>query len=298
MHLLALNTIARFDRGYEGLEPQQTQALEAVKKSDGWLAWCSTFDVMGWESPGWADRTIEQLDWTFDQGAIAVKIWKEVGMLLVGQGGKYLLPDNPAFDPVLEHMAHRGRTLLCHFADENESWEPLNPASPSYQYFHDFPMWHMYLFPDRPKKSEILDARDRMVAKHPRLRVIGCHLASMERDLDGLAQRLDRYPNLVVDVSAELDVLLMHPREKALAFIRKYQDRLLYGADMGYEPWVKAEDAARDWESTYAREWKLYSTDEPYNYKGRELRGFALPQPVLRKLYYENAVKLLPGIVG
>jgi predicted TIM-barrel fold metal-dependent hydrolase len=298
MHLLDINTIARFDRGQEGLEPQQTQALEAVKKSNGWLAWCSTFDSVEWEHPGFADGVIEHLNWTFDQGAIAVKMWKEIGMLIVGQTGKYLMPDDPVFDPILDDLQRRGKTLVCHFADEDDAWEPLDSNGSTYPYFRDWPMWHMYLFPDRPKKAEILAARDRLVARHPHLRIVGCHLASMERDLDGLADRFDRYPNLAVDTAAEMLALLMLPREKVRAFMTKYQDRVLYGTDLGYHPWEQAEEVVKAWESRYSLEWRLFSTDETFNLKDHEVRGLALPESVLRKIYYENAVKWLPGIVG
>lgn len=298
MHLLDINTISRFERGQEGLEPQQTQALEATQMSNGWLAWCSTFDPVGWETPGFVDRVIDHLNHTFDEGAIAVKMWKEIGMLLVSQTGKYLMPDNPVFDPILESMQRRGKTLVCHFADEDDSWEPLDPTSSTYPYFRDWPMWHMYLFPDRPKKAEILAARDRLVARHPHLGVIGCHLASMERNLDGVGECLDRYPNLAVDTAAEMVALLMLPREKVRAFMTNHQDRIIYGTDLSYHRWEEAEEVVKNWETRYALEWKLFSTDEPYEYRGRQLRGLALSEPVLRKLYYENAVRWLPGLVS
>src|SRR5216110_196673 len=90
----------------------------------------------------------------------------------------------------------------------------------------------MYLHPERPSKERILTARDRMLAKHPTLRVVGCHLGSMETDVDEIAKRFDRYPNFAVDTAARVSYLMLQPREKVRAFLLKYQNRVLYGTDL------------------------------------------------------------------
>ena len=91
----------------------------------------------------------------------------------------------------------------------------------------------MYKKPDAPKKQQILDARDHLLAENPKLRVVGAHLGSMEDDLDGLGQRLDRYPNFAVDTAARVVHLVVLPSDRVRNFILKYQDRIVYGTDLG-----------------------------------------------------------------
>ena len=154
----------------------------------------------------------------------------------------------------------------------------------------------MYLHPERPSKERILTARDRMLAKHPTLRVVGCHLGSMETDVDEIAKRFDRYPNFAVDTAARVSYLILQPREKVRAFLIKYQDRVLYAIDQELLPWQDPETQLNTWEETYARDWKYFSTGETLLVGGpknrRQIQGLALPEPVLRKLFHDNAVRV------
>jgi predicted TIM-barrel fold metal-dependent hydrolase len=156
----------------------------------------------------------------------------------------------------------------------------------------------MYLHPERPSKLSILAARDRLLERHPKLRVVGCHLGSMEEDVDDIAKRFDRYPNFSVDTAARVIYLMLQPREKVRAFLIRYQDRVLYGTDLELLPWEKPEETLKHWEAEYARDWKFFATDESLVYQARTIRGLALPEPVLRKLYHDNALRWVPGVVG
>jgi predicted TIM-barrel fold metal-dependent hydrolase len=137
-----------------------------------------------------------------------------------------------------------------------------------------------------------------MLARHIKLRLDGSHLGSIEEDTDEIAKRFDRYPNFAVDTAARVPYLMLQPREKVRAFLIKYQDRVLYGTDLGLMPWDKLEEAVKHWEAEYARDWKFFATDETFSYAGREVRGLALPTLILRKLYRENALRWVPGILG
>ncbi len=298
LRIVNICVVDKHDRGYEEAEPQYLLAMQVFRASKGRAAWCSTFDPQDCDSPGFADRVNAQLDRTFQEGATAVKIYKTIGMELKSKSGKYLMPDDPVFSPILTHIAERNKTLYAHIAEPSACWRPLDPASPHYDYYSNKANrdWYMYEHPDRPKKETILAARDRMLKQHPNLRVVGCHLGSMEEDVNEIAKRLDLYPNFVVDTAARVPDLMLQPHDKVRAFLIKYQNRVLYGSDQELPSWAEAEKVLKGWEDEYERDWKYFATAETVVYKDRKIQGLALPEPVLRKLYRDNALKWVPGI--
>jgi predicted TIM-barrel fold metal-dependent hydrolase len=274
---------------------QNRLTLQVFRQSRDRAPWISTFDPESWESPQFGARVIQQLDRTFKEGAVGVKIYKSIGMELKStKTGRYLMPDDPVFDPILEYIARRGKTLYAHIAEPDFEWVPMDPNSPSYK--KDDQFWNIYDHPDRPAKATILAARDHMLEKHPRLRVIGCHLGSMENDVDEIAARFDRYPNFAVDTSGRLDDLARQPRDKVRAFLIKYQDRVLYGRDDTVFPWQDARAQIQAWERDYALDWKFFATAETVVLEDRTVKGLALPEPVLRKIFHDNAIRWVPGI--
>jgi predicted TIM-barrel fold metal-dependent hydrolase len=132
---------------------------------------------------------------------------------------------------------------------------------------------------------------------NPGLRVIGAHFGSMEDHLDDLANRLDLYPNFAVDTAARTISLVRQPREKVRAFMMKYQNRILYGSDFHYYPGTTGIEAAHACEAQYAMDWRYFSSDDVFEYRGLKVEGLNLPLPVLHKLYHDNAVQWIPGIV-
>jgi len=285
---------------YKEAEPQLKMALDVYRQSQGRVAWISTFDPQDWETPGFAERVNKRLDETFQDGAVGVKIYKSIGMELKSKAGKYLLPDDPVFDPILEHIAAKHKTLYAHIAEPLAAWQPLDPTNPDSMFYSEEPnhFWYMYGHPERPSKETILAARDRMLKRHPTLRVVGCHLGSMEEDVDEIAKRFDLYPNFVVDTGARVDDLMVQPHDKVRAFLIKYQDRILYGSDESLIPSEKGQpDDLKSWQDQYAFEWKYLATSDTVEYRGRKIQGLALPEPVLRKICHDNAVKWVPGIV-
>jgi hypothetical protein len=169
-------------------------------------------------------------------------------------------------------------------AEPRSSWLPLDAADPHYGYYKANPDWHQFQHPERPKWEAIIAARDRMLAAHPKLRVVGCHLGSMEHDVDEVARRLERYPNFAVDTAARLADLKRQPREKVRAFMIRYQDRVLWGTDMMELKWEDPSGEISRWESAYQREWQYFAKE------------LALPETVLRKIFRENALRWIPGL--
>lgn len=265
-------------------------------------SWASTFDLTTRDEPGWAARVTAALDETFAQGAVMTKIWKEVGLELKKPDGTYLLPDDPLFDPVYAHLASKGKPLLAHLAEPREAWLPLDPNGLHYGYYSRNPQWHLYGKPEFHSHEALMDARDRLVAKHPTLTVIGAHLGSMEHDVDEVAMRLDRYPNFNVEVSARTRNLTRQPTAKVRAFFLKYQDRLLYGVDRAWRPHRTPEETPTDedrarfvegLEAQYRRDWAYYAGSGTVDYSGTDVEALALPREVLEKFYHRNAERLI-----
>ncbi len=272
-------------------------ALEVVRASAGNAALCTTFDPFKFKERGFTQAAIRQINHNFDQGAIAVKIWKNIGMEIKDAKGNYILPDNPIFGPIYKDIAAHHKTLIAHVADPNTLWEPPNPKAPDYSYYMEHPEWYMYKKAHPASKEAILRARDHLLEENPNLRVVGAHLGSMEADFGQLARHLDRYSNFAVDTAARMPYLMMQPRPNIINFITKYQDRLVYGTDLGFSPGKDPEATVKYWENYYARDWRFLATDDTLEYQGRKVQGLDLPQSILRKLYHDNAVQWFPGIV-
>ena len=146
-------------------------------------------------------------------------------------------------------------------------------------------------------EGNILRARDHILEENPNLRVVGAHLGSLETNLNEIGSRFDRYPNFAVDIAARTAYLTIQPREKARDFLIKYQDRILYGTDLSLYDRQNTQNAEETWEKQYARDWAFFSSDATIDYRGRKVQGLALPTEVLRKLYHENAVRWIHGVV-
>ena len=219
-------------------------------------------------------------------------------MEIKDSSGKYLLPDDPIFQPIYHDIAEPNKTLIIHAAAVDAAWQPQSQDPSGFRYFEANPQWDMSTKPDAPHKKDILDARDRLLAENPNLRVVAPHLGSMEAQLDELGMRLDRYPNFAVDVSARVHNLTLLPPETVRAFLIKYQDRVLYGTDLSNSATDKDDSITQTWRKQYLLDWRYLSTNDTFDYWGRKAQGLGLPQPVLRRLYRENAMRWIPGIAG
>ncbi len=298
LHMVSILVYNDEGPGYPHIQDEIDNGWKFVAGSDGRAVFCTSFDPYKWNQPGFAARANRQLNKDFDRGAVAVKIWKNVGMEIKDAKGNYLLPDNPVFAPIYKDIAAHNKTLIAHLAEPDSSWKALDPASPDYTYYRDHPMWHMYGKPAAASKQQILAARDHLVEMNPGLRVIGAHLGSMESDFKGLGERLDRYPNFAVDMAARMPYVMMLPRAEAIAFITRYQDKLLYATDNEFGAGDKGDAAAISWEDIYARDWRFLATNDTVEYNGRTYAGLALPEPILKKIFHDNAVKWIPGVLG
>ncbi len=275
-------------------------AVELYRRHPTLYPFSSTFDLRRRDEPGYAAEVIRFLDRTFAQGAVGVKIWKEVGIDIKDRDGRFILPDDPRFDPIYAHLARRGIPLHAHLAEPIDAWRPLDPDSNHYSYYSSNPQWHLYGKSEYPSHADIIAARDHILRKHPTLVVLGAHLGSLEHDLEGIAERLDRYPNFHIEVAARTRNLTRHPAAKVRALFLKYPDRILYGLDVSWKPYLRAtpptpqqrEGHVRMLELRYRADYDYYAGRGKVTHSNREVEALNLPRDVLEKFYAGNARRL------
>ena len=268
------------------------------------IGFATTISMDGFGGPAWEEETIAWLQESFDRGAIAVKLWKDIGMTFRNADSSFIFIDDPRFDPILDFIEANNKTLTNHTAEPKNCWLPIEDMTVKgdRNYFTNHPEYHMYLHPEYPTREEILAARDRMLQKHPNLRYVGCHLGSMEWNVDEMAEWLDKFPNYGLDMAARIVHFKVQDREKVRNFIIKYQDQLLYGTDIGIKDDsdvtstdIKAQSLV---EGVWKEDWEYFTTDKilTQDDKVKEYQGLKLPESVLKKIYHDNAMKMFPGL--
>jgi len=282
------------------IRKQFNNALLSAEKFPGKVFYGPTFlfDTAGWGTPGWSKKIISELENDLSKGAITVKIWKNIGMTVRDRNGKFIMADDPGLNPVIEFIKSKGIPVTGHLGEPRNCWLPLDEmtVSSDSNYFAEHPEYHMFLHPEYPSYEDQIDARDNLLANHPDLKFIGCHLGSLEWNVDSLAKRLDKYPNLAVDMSARichLQYQSAQDRKRVRDFCIKYQDRLLYGTDEGYSGSSDPERFKKSMHETWFDDWKYFTSDDEMTsdkFRGK-FTGLKLPKEVADKIYSQNAIK-------
>jgi predicted TIM-barrel fold metal-dependent hydrolase len=267
--------------------------------------WCTTFALPpeeAEEADNYAATAIQGIDADFARGAVACKVWKSYGMELRRVDGSPVLVDDPVLAPIFEHMSEARFPALMHIGDPLAAWLPLDTPGPHQGYYRNNPEWHIGDKPGFPSHAEIIAARDQMLANHPNLTVIGAHLGSLEHDVDEVAARLDRYPNFGVDISARLSDLMQQDSHKVRAFFERYQDRILFGTDIVLRqkladlPDEERSRLLESWRNTYHAYCAYLENAGEVHYRDYSTTGLGLSEPILDKLYRENARRYYPAV--
>ena len=287
---------------YPPLAEQLSDAVALRERYAGRAAFATTFSVADFNSDGWSARVIRDIDAAVAQGAVGVKIWKNIGMTLRDPDGRYVMPDDPRLTPVIAHLEAHHVVLLGHQAEPLNCWLPLEKMTvrSDREYFLEHPQYYMYKHPDMPSHDAILAARDHMLAAHPALHFDAVHLASLEWDVDRVADFLERFPGARVDTAARLvhlEYQAVRNPAKVRAFLIRYQDRILYGSD---EAWGPKEDsdpaAAAALHATWLADWRFLATADSMHSDDFDgaFNGMRLPRTVLDKIYRGNARAQFP----
>jgi len=248
----------------------------------------ANLDFSGIEDPGWGARAAARLEKDVRQGgAKGLKIFKNLGLTVKDRQGRRVEADDPRLDTVFEKCAELSIPVLIHTGEPRSFFEPQDRFNERWLELKQFPQSARP--PDRyPTFEKVMAEQHNLFARHPKTRFIDAHLGWMGGDLAALGRLLDRLPNVTTEIGAVLAELGRQPRFAREWFV-KYQDRVMFGKDT----WAPAEYPV------YFR--VLETSDEYFDYYRKrhafwKMYGLDLPDDVLKKLYYKNALRVIPGI--
>ncbi len=275
--------------------------IQYQKYSDRYYL-CTSFAALEIDSPGFAQKIIEKLENDIEFGAIMVKVWKVHGMEIKDETGQYVQIDDSRLQPIWDFLTEKGIPMIAHIAEPQQAWLPLEEGNPHYNYYKNNPQYHAYLHPEVPSWETIIAARDRWIERNPNLIIVAAHMGSMSHDVDMVAERLEKYPNMYVETAARFGDLTGQDSEKVRDFFIKYQDRILYGTDFGFSSPQEGETSQGDCDyidNIMALHWQYFSGRDSLDFNSEMIsytvktKSLNLPDTVLRKFYRDNALKIL-----
>lgn len=241
----------------------------------------------GIDDKNWTQEAVRQLEEDVENGAKGLKIYKSLGMDVKDAKGNRIRIDDPRLDPIWAKCGELGVPVLIHSADPKSFWEPHNQTNERWL--------ELKTHPRRKRSStnpasweQIIAEQHHVFKKHPNTTFINAHMGWMANDLAALGEHLNAYPNVNVGIGAVIAELGRQPRF-AKVFFEKYQDRILFAKD-AYHP--------KEF-YTYFR--VLETADEYFPYYKKyhafwAMYGLDLPDEVLKKVYYKNALRIIPGL--
>ena len=247
----------------------------------------TNIDLQSIDDPDWTKKAVKQIESDVKHGANGLKIYKSQGMSNVDSQGKRISINDPRIDPVWDICGELGIPVLIHSADPASFWQPFD---------EDNERWLELKLRPRRKRSDtdpapwqtIIEEQHDIFRKHPGTKFINAHLGWYANDLTTLAKLMDELPNMYAEIGAVIAELGRQPRF-AKAFLTKYQDRVMFGKDSWhpeeYYTYFRVLETADEYFPYYKRYhafWRMYGLD--------------LDDEVLRKLYYKNALKVIPNI--
>jgi predicted TIM-barrel fold metal-dependent hydrolase len=250
-------------------------------------------DPSSWDCnrPDFARRAARQLAADKERGICGVKIFKGFGLEYKNADGSLIQIDDPRFDPIWQACGELGLPVLIHVADPLAFFQPIDETNERWEELHRRPDWSFH-GPQFPTYAELLAAFLRVVKRHPQTTFIGAHAVSSAEDLGALGKWLDEHPNLHLDIASRIAELGRQPFT-ARRFFLKYQDRILFGTD---GPWPE-ERLHLYWRFLETEDENFPYSEKPFPPQGLwNIYGVNLPDEVLRKVYHQNAVRIVPGI--
>lgn len=295
-------------RGPDG----QPSEFESHKKMEDtlfpgrWVQYMN-LDYKDWDKPGFAQEAVRQVEEGHRLGAAGFKEWKRFGLFLHDGAGKLIRVDDQRLDPMWERLGELNMPISIHVGDPKAFFEPYNDRNERWEELRDHKSWWFGDTNVYPKWKDLLEALNRVIERHPKTTFVCVHFANNAEELDWVADSLARHPNMYVDLAARIPELGRHDPRKVHDMFVKFQDRILFGTDFqvlesrlilgssGNEPPETDADAEvffrkeYRWLETWDRDWAHMT---PIQGKWN-ISSIGLPTSVLRKIYFDNARKLL-----
>jgi len=282
-------------------------SLRAAEALPGKVTVFTTLSYADARFSDYGSRMTRALRTAHEQGARGLKIAKVLGLGLPGPDGTLLRVDDPGLDPVFEAAGELDMPVAIHSGDPRAFWQPTDEKNERKAELEAHPGWSNY-GQAVPSFDEILAQLERRIARHPKTKFISVHFGNCAEEPERVAGWLRKYPNLYVDTAARIPELGRHPPERMRAFFVEFQDRILYGSDLGVGPEpeplflgsegkepagpkdeVRFFSASRRYFETLDRDF-----EHPTPIQGDwRISGIGLPAEVLRKVYGDNARRLV-----
>jgi predicted TIM-barrel fold metal-dependent hydrolase len=263
---------------------------EMVKAYPGRFIVFTQIDWSKIDDPDFSLEMVRQLDDAVGRGARGLKVLKDLGLDARDKTGKLIAIDDPRIDPIWRECGRLGIPVSIHSGDPEAFFHPTDGSNERYEELNEHPDWS-FSDPQYPRLQELLEARNRVFARHPETHFVSLHMGWPE-NLGWVSRMLDEHPNVMVEFGAREAELGRQPRQTRELFL-KYQDRIMFGTDNGMD------------EEMYRNHFRwLETADESFDYwgypaQGRwEIYGLALPDPVLEKIYHLNAERMFTQFKG
>ena len=249
--------------------------------------------------PGFPKWQADEIERGKQAGAVGVKVLKTLGLYLREniKEGPLVKIDDPRFDPMWDAAGALHLPVFIHTSDPDAFFTPVDRFNERWEELGHHPDWSFY-GKDFPPKAELLAARNRVIARHPKTTFVALHVANHPENLDEVSSWLDRYPNMHVEIAARLGELGRQPR-RARRFFEEHHDRIMFGTDASPGGSTPQQDLNPRMYQLYFR-W-LETLDEYFDYapspvppQGRwRIYGIGLPDSILKKVYHDNAARLM-----
>jgi predicted TIM-barrel fold metal-dependent hydrolase len=276
MDAMNLRVLVNLSGGGAEAVAEKLGVIRASAHADRFAVFANV-DWRGAGGSGWAERAVADLEQAVANGAIGLKVAKDLGLSVRKVDGTRLKVDDPVLAPIWEAAGRLDIPVIIHTADPAAFFDPIDETNERWEELSRHPEWsfHGEGFPSR---EELLSARNRVIARHPDTQFIGAHVANNAEDLSTVARWLDRYPNLWIEPASRISELGRQPFT-ARAFLIRYADRLLFGTD---GPWP---------ETRLRLYWRFFETrDESFPYSEKvpppqglwQIYGVDLPDDIFR----------------
>jgi predicted TIM-barrel fold metal-dependent hydrolase len=264
-------------------------------------------DYKNWDQPDFAEQAVRQVEAGHRLGAAGFKEWKRLGLYLRDGQGKLLKVDDPKLDPMWERLGELKMPVSIHLGDPKAFFEPYNEQNERWKELKDHPRWWFGDTNRFPTFHALLEALNRVIARHPGTTFVCVHFGNDAEELDWVEQSMAKYPNMMVDLAARIPELGRHEPRRVHALFTKFQDRIFFGTDFqslesrmilgssGNEPPPTVADAEVfflkefRWLETWDKNWPHMTPIQG----DWTISSIGLPSSTLRKIYFDNARKLL-----
>ena len=297
--------------GYVTHQPGETSAFERNKaRADrlypGRFVHYFNLNYLNWDDPDFSEQAVRQVEEAHRLGAAGLKEYKRLGLYLRDKDGKLLAVDDPRLDPMWKRCGELGMPVSIHVSDPKAFWMPYNSQNERWTELKDHKSW-WFGDPDKyPSREALLEARNRVIERHPGTTFVCVHFANNPEDIGKVDEWLDRYPNMMVDLAARVPELGRHDPAIVRELFTKHQERILFATDfMVYDKLILGsggdDDQPTDDDGVdfYEKHWRWMETNDRQFEHMTPIQGewkidaIGLPDEVLRKIYFDNARRLL-----